>query len=362
MSSYHTSPMAAQATGKAEVVPQHKGNFMGGERIPAFLALAKSTGGVYAEGFESVAAGLRETHLDFEVRMEEIQGFAKQQVLNDDGTDLIEVSTPLALPNHRATVAYPRDGRPPFAICPTSAKYAPMQVADALSLGDNVIDQGGLLVALGAYGKPVGARVYAAFKLPQGLLIGGKDPHDLYLTITTSFDRSTSTTVQVAPIRFACTNQAPGILGRYAPGFRMNHTQGAQARVAAVREALGITFAGAHEYQVEAEKLLKVKMTENKAIAYWRQVFGVDAEVGKWSPRQAAAAQPREDKLVEILGSPTCEFGKGTAYAAMQAVTEYVDFFAPVRGGNQVLRATRNVAGTNEGVKVRAQELALAAR
>ena len=40
---------------------------------------------------------------------------------------------------------------------------------------------------------------YAAFQLPDGMTVGGKDAHDLYLTITTSFDRSTSTTVQVAP-------------------------------------------------------------------------------------------------------------------------------------------------------------------
>ena len=80
------------------------------------------------------------------------------------------------------------------------------------------------------------------------------------------------------------------------------------------------------------------------------------------SKRSLSLVNARGEQLLALLDSPTCEFGKGTAYAGYQAVTEFMDHFGTVRGGEDAAtrRAVRIMAGELDAAKTRAFSLAAA--
>ncbi len=348
MSTYRTSPVTDTDLAAGPVhLSKWAGQTMGGT-VPAFLGLAQRTGGTYFENPPTVAEGIKGTDLDFEVRLEKMQAVVMQ--------DTIEGQVPLAVdvPRFRASVGHYNDGRTPVVFSTwQSPRYTPIQTAEALSWGDALSD--GRLVALGAYGDPVGSKVYAAYDL-GGFTVGGKDEHELFLTITTTHDGTGSTSARVVPIRFDCTNQTDFYFGKgaAAPVIKVRHTVNAkeamvqaEAAVQASREYLGI-------YVSSMEKLLKVKQSENDFIEWTRELWDV-----KDTPK--GAAQTREDTLVSILGSETCAFGRGRAYAGLQAVTEYLDHHAPVRGADPVAaRQDRIILGRVDAPKQTALDSLLA--
>jgi hypothetical protein len=366
MATYRKSTLAAEAPGVTETITRWSGEQMGG-RVPAFVGLAQRTGGLYLEAQEDkpllATEALRSTDLDFEVRLERTYAHVNQEGVNEGG-EPVTITTPIEVPDYRTTVMHYNDGRQPVPITPwVSPNYQTVQNGEALAVGDAMTKMGGgYLAALGAWGRPLGAKVYAAYAL-TGINVGGGDPYGLFLTITTAHDGMGGLSFRLAPVRFECTNESPLYFGRGAakvgPVFTRRHTKNVlrEAELYAT-QALGLAERYREIFAAEAERALKVKVTENQAITYWRQVFGVkDGETPK------PAQQDREDTLTAILNGPTCQFGRGTAYAAFQAVTEYMDWMSPVRGGDDAATATRQrriVEGMTDEPKQRAWTMALA--
>lgn len=329
-----------------------------GPRVPAFLGLAEATGGVYLENPPTdIDAALREVGLDYEVRKETIKGHLT--VPRVDGENLVADEVTLDMPGWFANVAHPNDGRPPFVIAPVKGVYTNVQNPEAMAFGEHIIDAGGMLRALGAYGNPVGAKTYAAFQLPDGMTVGGQDRYDLYLTVINSFDRSGGLVGLTAPIRLDCTNQTTATFGRRANRFSIRHTKSAKGRVVEAREALGLAFAYRDTFVEEAEKLLAIEVPKDRFVVYAREVFKTKAEEDLTTMATTLLAK-REEQLMAILAGDACEFGRGTAYAAYQALVEYSDFYAPARGDARLSRMTRIMEGQTERFKDRAWDLAVA--
>jgi hypothetical protein len=336
MSTYRHSTLAAEAPNAVETITRWRGQTMGG-RVPAFMALAQRTGGLFLDMEQeprSLPDAMHAVGLDFEVRLEKVFAHVAQEGVSEDGT----ISTqyvPVEIPDRRVATMHYNDGRQPVPINPTL--------------------------------RP-SYEVYAGFTL-DGFTVGGGDPHGLALTITTGHDGYSGLSFRLAPLRFACTNESPLYFGRkhsITPAFTRRHTKNVMNEAAVqAKAALELAEIYREVYVAEAEKALAHKVTENQAITYWRQVFQVPADASDWKPRQATVAQEREDTLVGLLGGDTCDFGRGTAYAAFQAVTEYMDWLAPVRGADDAAQAAnrqrRVVEGTLDDMKQRAWDLAVKA-
>lgn len=349
MTAYKSSTLEL-APGRPEVINKWRGDILGG-RVPSFAALAKRTGGIYVENAPSLAEAKKGTDLDFEVRLERLQAVVAQTELRvtDEGEPQAHTrSLRVAVPRFRAAVAHYNDGRDPQVLSTwQSPKYVPIQTDEALSWADSI--SGGSLVALGAWGDPVGSKVFAAYDLGS-FNVGGKDEHELVLNVTTTHDGTGAMTARVIPLRLACTNEGSITFGKVNPSIKVRHTvnaqaalQQAQATLDAARNYLGI-------YVKASDELLKAKMNENDFISWTRELFD-----GKPDEAPKGAAQLREDTLVELLHGDTTEFGRGTRYAALNAVTEYVQHVAPVRAADEELaRATRVVRGRVDDVMNRA--------
>lgn len=304
MSHYRTSPMADSAPGKAETVTPWHGETMGGKRLPAFLGLAQRTGGIFYENPPTVEDAYIQTGLNFTIELEN----NTCSRLTPDGVETKDV------PRTRTTVAVWPDGRwEPFG--PVGTRYTPIQNPTIASLGQLVVDRGeGALVAVGAYGDPIGSRVYMAFNLDD-FNVGGRDPHNLALTFTAAHDGTGGLTAAVRPTRLACTNAVNGIFGSRIGTYTIRHTQSADGKVQDIREALSMTWKYVDRYQEESEALLRGTFTEREFMAFQHELFGVPAFEDA-TPRQRTLIANRDEALLDIWRSDTVEDVKQTRFAA----------------------------------------------
>lgn len=335
-------------------------------RVPAFLGLAERTGGVYIEQTSglNVADALRQTGLDFEVRKDALSVNLSGEVAvatEDGGLSMEQQETGEQVRMRDrwvATVGYPRNGSTPFPIAPCSPRYTVIQTEAALAAGDALSE--GKLVALGAWDDR--AKVYGAWELGEGMSIGGGDPYRNFVTIVTTHD-GTGTYGVLAPIRLGCTNQTAATFGKRAtPRFSVRHVGEAAFKLEEARRILGLSQTYLDVLKEESEELLSKPVTRDGFLVYAKEVWGVKAEDEDLSKRSLSLVNARAEDLLAMLDSDTCEFGRGTAYAAYNAVTEYLDHAGTVRGGDDTSsrRWTRIMAGELDKAKTRAWELAAA--
>lgn len=323
----------------------------GNLRLPAALALAKWTGGLYAENLDgmSIERALAAAGLDFTVIK---AGPLSAPVGGVPVTGLDKM---------RATVAtWPDgDGRHPRLLGVVGKSYPVAQPAQAGEFGQILLDESGAtVVAVCAYGDPRGSRMLLALKLPQGLMIGGVDPYDVYLYVGNSFNRETSLWGCVAPIRLDCTNQAAATFGRLANRFTIPHRGDIDSKVSDARETLKITGTFAEEFTRMAESMLTAPMDGGEVDAFLKELFPTPTTVKTARGEDSWAI--RRNTVSEIIRKGEHNtVGRGTRYAAYQGVVEYVDH--GMKASSPASRAARLVdGGAPERLKVRAADLLLA--
>ncbi len=289
-------------------------NGPGAGRMPAFIGLAREAGGFYVEntGGMTIEQALTRAGLDFTVDLREFQ-------IPTPGGDPIPGAT-----NLRACVGTWSDGR--VANLGVAGKgYFPVQPRAAAQFGQALFEEGGAnVVAAAAYGEPRGSRMFLALKMPEGIQIGGEDPHDLYLTLGNSFNRSTGLWGCVAPIRVRCTNQTTATFRGAPHRFTIRHTGQMELRINDVRHALDMTGTFADAYAQTAQQLLGTPMPAREVEEFVDTLFktppAVKTERGgrNWVERRNAVKHM-------ILSGELNDTGRGTRYAALQGVTEWAD-------------------------------------
>lgn len=322
-------------------------------RIPAFFGLAQITGGVYAEQVAgmTIQQALAAAGLDFTV----VKGDDLAVTVRTGDQPPVQVS---GLPRMRGTVAVYPDGRPPRLLGVVGSGYPVVQPWEAAEFGQAVLEEGGATVAaVGAYGDPTGSRMFMALKLPEGLRIGGEDPHDLYLGLGNSFDRGTGLWAVTAPIRLDCTNQVAATFGHLSSRFSIPHRGEMGTKVGDVQRALRLTNTFAEAYAAAAEELLATPMVGAEIDRFLETLLPTPAGVRTKRGELAWGAR-RHGIATVIRHGERNTVGRGTRYAALQGVTEWVDWMAPSRSERG--RFTRLVdGGTHEGLKVSAARLLL---
>lgn len=360
----HRNPLtedttSADGTRTAYVEKLGRSNYIAeDDRLPAFVGLAKATGGWYAEneGGMSLEEAMRAGRMNYRVEFQ----------------DKIEVTE--LTPNGPTTTHYPHRGTRaiwdndpmnPVGLGMVKSRYQLVQPQEAGALGQAVMATGGAnVIAAGIFGDPLGARSYLAFKLPQGLTIGGEDRHDLYLTILNSYDGSSGLTGLFAPIRLACTNMTTVTFGRKVSNrFSFRHSGDIEDKLEDARAALGIAADWSELWKRESERLLATPLAGTELDLFLEKVL--PTPTGASAPKTDKGAQNWADKRFQmkqiITYAETCEFGRGTAYAALQGVHEWADWKSETKDSGlagHIARFTRNVVGTDmEKTKLRAAEL-----
>lgn len=195
-----------------------------------------------------------------------------------------------------------------------------------------------------------GQIVWALAKINDGFeLFGGRDRIDNYLLFTNPHTYGRSIDVRVTSIRAVCMNTLT-----MAVNSKSNNVVKVSHRVVfdadEVKTTLGVARQKLAKYREVAEYLSTKRAKEEDVVEYFKRVFPALGSGEKAMSKSATRA------LEYMESQPGAEFGRGTWWQSLNAVTYFVDHKA---GRTDDSRLTSAWYGQGRQTKLRAVELAL---
>jgi phage/plasmid-like protein (TIGR03299 family) len=218
-------------------------------------------------------------------------------------------------------------------------RYVPVQNEELFAFGDNILDGGGRWETAGSIRG--GRVVFGSLALERETVLdpsGVADKVKTYLLINTSHDGSIAIQASITPVRVVCANTLNLALGNIKrkkgsvkQSFKIRHTQTAEGKIAVAREALGLANAYMDEFDKLAHAMIQKEITAqdfNNIIlaAYPKPEKDSKGSIKKW-----------ETKVDVINDIYTGEFNgmiANTAWGALNALTERLDWHRSARGGS----------------------------
>jgi phage/plasmid-like protein (TIGR03299 family) len=218
-------------------------------------------------------------------------------------------------------------------------RYRILQNEELFDFGDALLDGGGRWETAGSIKG--GRQVFGSLALEREMVIDEKGVGDKvtsYLLVNTSHDGSIAIQASVTPVRVVCANTLNLAIGTgvgrnrsVKQSYKVRHTQTAQGKIQAAREALGLANTYLDEFDKLAHELIQREITQDKFmdiinLAYPRPEDDKKGAVAKWNTKV--------ETIEEIYQSDTTKMISGTAWGALNAMTERIDWFRSARKGN----------------------------
>lgn len=203
-------------------------------------------------------------------------------------------------------------------------KYEVFQNRDAFAFGDSLV-KNGQAIWTDAGMQNDGYRVFMVMKLSEDFTVLGDDVTALYLFLRTSHDGSTAVNGYITPVRFFCTNQLQLISSTAKSKFSVQHTSNIGERIQKAQKSFAMATEYEELYRTQIEKLAATPITEYTLNSLLKIV------IPDSRPKREAMIQ---DITTNYNTSPTVTPYHGTAYGAINALTEYMDHLKTQRNGN----------------------------
>jgi phage/plasmid-like protein (TIGR03299 family) len=210
-------------------------------------------------------------------------------------------------------------------------RYRILQNEELFQFGDAILDGGAQWETAGSIKK--GTTVFGSLLINREFTLdpqGASDTTKTYLLVNSSHDGSCSVRASVTPVRVVCQNTLNLALRSVKQSFTIRHTTNLVQRASQARQALGLTFSYMDEFEHMATELFQSSMTNDQFKSVLDAVYPIDIHNAKQS-----VITKRDNKIDLImalwLNSPTMENIKGTAWGALNAITERLDYFRDSR-------------------------------
>ena len=239
--------------------------------------------------------------------------------------------------------------------------YAPIQNRECFNFLDSVVNDEGLLYhTAGALGR--GERIWLLAKLPATIRVKNSDDiTEQFLLLSNSHNGNSSLRVYFTPIRVVCANTL-AVADRTSAGrgVAIRHAGDLSTKIRRAREVLGLARTFYDDLALKIDRLASYYPTVDQLQGYFRSLYP-DPEVG--NSRRAANTRERLEHLFEAGRGQDISEIRHSAWAAVNAVTEYVDHERPTRGRTPEQRADRRLQsqwfGSGARLKQQAWQLAL---
>jgi phage/plasmid-like protein (TIGR03299 family) len=212
-------------------------------------------------------------------------------------------------------------------------RYKVYQNEELFSFGDNLTDGGATWESAGSIKN--GRQVFGSLSVPREFILdpaGIADVTKTYLLVTTSHDGSASIQACITPVRVVCQNTLNMALNGTKQTFKVRHTQKADGRVAEAQRVLGLTNTHMDEFEKMAQELFATSITNQKFDDIVEALYPAPVDGTKGS---ITMHSNKVDLIKAIyLNAPTQDGIRGTAWGALNALTERIDYFRNPRGGN----------------------------
>lgn len=287
--------------------------------------------------------------------------------LTEDG---VTARPPLMVPGMYATVRTNPVNGELDVLGVVGSKYECIQnEAACLTLNALTDESGAVFETAGALRG--GRECFITMKLPETMTFEGKDGSrdrsEWYLISLVDHTGRSRNRLLVSNVRVVCANTQAAAIRAARAEYAISHTKNAGVAIQEAREALRLTWRYIEAFQAEAAELYATPMDVGQVTRFARQLFRVaeaDSEIAERKRTEQAAA------VVKLfVSSPTIAPILGeTKWAAYNAISEYADHYAPVRGARGAAevadaRALRTVSvgSTTHALKVEAFKMLQAA-
>lgn len=234
-------------------------------------------------------------------------------------------------------------------------RYTVVQNEELFSFGDALLDGGGQWETAGSIKD--GRVVFGSLALPREIVIDGQGANDkvnTYLLVTTSHDGTVGVQAATTPVRVVCQNTLNIALRGVKQSFKMRHTQTIDGRIAAAREALNLSYKYADTFEAEANRLFQTPVNN-------QDFFKIVTSLYPKPEDEKKGALTRWETKIELLsdlfvgapdaggveGAPVTGANiRGTAWGALNALTERLDWYRTGRGG-EVTALAESASGFN---------------
>jgi phage/plasmid-like protein (TIGR03299 family) len=239
-------------------------------------------------------------------------------------------------------------------------RYNPIQNETFFGFADNLTDGGGVWETAGSIKD--GRVVFGSLSFDDTQIVldpaGRADVVNTYLLVSSSHDGSAPMSVLVTPTRVVCQNTLNIAIRGARNVYKVRHTLNAQSNVDEARAALGVSFRYFEAFQAEAEKMIQTEINRDTFFQI------VEALYPKPEDDKKGAEKKWANKIDLCEAIYTGSAGKidtmstitGTAWGAFNALTERVDYYRTIRGGNTAA-ATASAAGFDDNATRERQKI-----
>lgn len=218
-------------------------------------------------------------------------------------------------------------------------RYHTLQNEELFTFGDNLLDGGGRWETAGSIKG--GRVVFGALALERETVLdpnGVSDKINTYLLVNTSHDGSVSIMASITPVRVVCANTLNMAIGsgtghwrNAKQSFKIRHTQTAEGKVQIAREALGLANQYMDEFDKMAQAMIETEITQDKFMDIVEAVYPMPENDAKGAIKKW---QNKVDLIEDIYTGQFNNMIAGTAWGALNGITERLDWYRNGRKGN----------------------------
>ena len=253
------------------------------------------------------------------------------------------------------------------ALSVVGTKYTAVQNEQVFGFGQAILDNSPDAVWETAGSIREGRTIFGTLRMSGlDIMVGGQDVVDCYLVVTSSHDGSSGVAAIVTPIRVVCKNTLAMAMGNAKASFKARHTSSIDGRIEDAQEALGITYKFMEEFEATATKLADRKVDLGQLEQIVETIWAKDPKWDDLGIDERRTGLSRWENRLETIGGIYVGKGErgdtmstitGTGWGALNAITEYTDWYGRVNGRDE--RAA-GFNSANESLKAKALDAVLA--
>ena len=325
------------------------------EAVYAFQPAWHGLGVVLDECPDSNTA-LKEGSLLWDVEQHQLQAQIKREELDNEGNTQNTYDT-IPIPGRVANIR--SDNNMVLGI--VSKHYKVVQNTEAFKFMDDLLESGEIVKYESAGSLKGGKVVWVLARMPGDIEITDKDIVQKYVLFTNSHDGSKAIQALPTSVRVVCWNTLNLALEKESKVLSIRHMGNLQSKLKEARTVLGLTDKRFNEFSDRAKALMSTDLSHDEIKDYFNSLYP-DREEAKYNTRR----ENIRNRLMELVDEPTQTLPgmSGTAWAAWNAVTQYIDHESTVYGQTDDLRAENKMNSTMLGhgnrIKTKAMEMALA--
>jgi phage/plasmid-like protein (TIGR03299 family) len=200
--------------------------------------------------------------------------------------------------------------------------YTPLQNKDAFGFFDEVVGAGQAIYHT-AGSLFNGRKVWILAKLPEPILVAGKDPVEPFLLLTHSHDGKSKVRMLWTPVRVVCNNTLQAALcGMDSEGVAIRHTSNIHNRLEEAQEVLGLAKQGFETFNQVADAMVATPFVNPHVDVILNRILGINEDPDSASTQRLNI----KNKILELVedGTGIAPY-RGTVWGFMNAITEYAD-------------------------------------